>query len=631
MREETPVIRIGLCLAGAVSAGAYTAGVVDYLLETLERWERAKKLFPDDRRIPRHRVEIEVITGASAGGISGGFLILQAHKKFDVFGNDGQTLNSKWYETESIQYDAWVNLTEGRDNANPMMQQLLSSRDICFTSPSSLLSSQFIDDLTDKFINKTKGYESENLKGKKYLSDDLEFATSLTNIDGIETEIEFNQIGGKPAPGQVHPYKMKSAKDFGHFQLSSVENNVVVEPGLSRIPLCINHGDGNKQLFGNVLQATGAFPIGFAPRKITRKGKYIKSNPLITGGITLKQLNNNDDYSHWMVDGGAVNNEPFETAAFLLERKYQERLWSIKKHSPFEYSKTVTQGAGDFVVRNKDGKVKKDNSVEDINDKSFQTVLMIDPFPNTDSLVEINSKVKKLSIIGSALKLLGALRHQPLVKPVTVDKAVGLSDYSRFMLAPRRKKFDEDGMLVKQIDGSDAIACGALGGFSGFLDRDYREHDYLLGRFNCQHFIQKLFGFRQNDLIGSVLGNTYNPIEQRNLINNGIYPFIPDLLIDDNGVTLNQMNDYVSEMHPRAPVYPEFPSKSLGSVRDSFLQWNELSRKRLKKIAISLLSKQGVPRFLTSFIFKYYWKFKLKDELNELVLSELDSHGLMKK
>ena len=30
-------IRLGLCLAGAVSAGAYTAGVIDYLLETLER------------------------------------------------------------------------------------------------------------------------------------------------------------------------------------------------------------------------------------------------------------------------------------------------------------------------------------------------------------------------------------------------------------------------------------------------------------------------------------------------------------------------------------------------------------------------------------------------------------------
>lgn len=76
MTTQPTIIRIGLCLAGAVSAGAYTAGVIDYLLETLERWEKAKELFPDDPKIPRHKVEIEVITGASAGGICGGFLIM---------------------------------------------------------------------------------------------------------------------------------------------------------------------------------------------------------------------------------------------------------------------------------------------------------------------------------------------------------------------------------------------------------------------------------------------------------------------------------------------------------------------------------------------------------------------------
>ena len=34
---------IGICMAGAVSAGAYTAGVIDYLLEALTEWERRKK------------------------------------------------------------------------------------------------------------------------------------------------------------------------------------------------------------------------------------------------------------------------------------------------------------------------------------------------------------------------------------------------------------------------------------------------------------------------------------------------------------------------------------------------------------------------------------------------------------
>ncbi|MBX3252514.1 MAG: patatin-like phospholipase family protein [Chitinophagaceae bacterium] len=615
--SDTPTIRLGLCLAGAVSAGAYTAGVIDYLLEALERWERAKELFPDDPMIPRHRVEIEVITGASAGGICGGFLILQGHKKFNVFKADGRTLNPDWYLTESVQYDAWVNLTETQASSS-MMEQLLSTRDAYFRMASSFLNSNFIDELTDKFINRTTGYDLKNLPA--YLSGNLEFATSLTNIDGIETEIEFNKSSGNRTSDQIQKYKMKSAKDFGHFQLCLPnDSKKIVEPGYSRIPLCINREDGNKQLFGKMLQATGAFPIGFAPRKITRKGKYIKSNPLITGGVELQQLSDDDDYSHWIVDGGAVNNEPFETAAFLMDRKYEERRGGT--HA----KKDIPEGTLDFVKRNRNATAKG---------TEFQTVLMIDPFPNTDSLVDVDSKVKRLSIIGSAFKLLGALRHQPLVKPITVYKSVkkGL-DYSRFMLAPRRKEIDIDGKLIKQIDGSPAIACGALGGFSGFLNKAYREHDYMLGRFNCQHYIQKLFGFSEEDTGKSILQSTFDPVNHKYLTTYKIYPFIPDLLIGNNGVTFNQMNGYMEkgdQVNQQAPAYPEFPVCNALEMENNYNGWEGLLRSRLKKISVQILSKQGVPSFLSRLLFRVFWKLKIAHSLKTFVLSELEDHKLIK-
>ena len=34
--------QIGLALAGAISAGAYTAGVLDFLFQALDEWERAR-------------------------------------------------------------------------------------------------------------------------------------------------------------------------------------------------------------------------------------------------------------------------------------------------------------------------------------------------------------------------------------------------------------------------------------------------------------------------------------------------------------------------------------------------------------------------------------------------------------
>ena len=56
---------IGLVMAGAISAGAYTAGVCDFLIQALDAWETAKA--DPSARVPRHQVRIKALTGASAG------------------------------------------------------------------------------------------------------------------------------------------------------------------------------------------------------------------------------------------------------------------------------------------------------------------------------------------------------------------------------------------------------------------------------------------------------------------------------------------------------------------------------------------------------------------------------------
>ncbi|MFN4091104.1 MAG: hypothetical protein ACK4QW_18945, partial [Alphaproteobacteria bacterium] len=67
--DRTDEFHIGLCMAGAISAGAYTAGVVDFLVQALDEWEKARRETPD--AVPLHRVVVPVVTGASAGGITG--------------------------------------------------------------------------------------------------------------------------------------------------------------------------------------------------------------------------------------------------------------------------------------------------------------------------------------------------------------------------------------------------------------------------------------------------------------------------------------------------------------------------------------------------------------------------------
>src|SRR4051794_29748060 len=92
---------IGLVMAGALSAGSYTAGVVDFLIQALDQWHEGKR--GDDARCPRHRVSVKVLAGASAGGMSAAIAAAQlgeAHTPADEPGGAGPPNNKL--------FDSWV-------------------------------------------------------------------------------------------------------------------------------------------------------------------------------------------------------------------------------------------------------------------------------------------------------------------------------------------------------------------------------------------------------------------------------------------------------------------------------------------------------------------------------------------
>jgi predicted acylesterase/phospholipase RssA len=81
---QTRTFEIGLAMVGAISAGAYSGGVFDFLLQALDEWEKAKaNNIPD---IPNHQVVIKVLSGASAGAITGAIAFAGGLKpqKFDA-------------------------------------------------------------------------------------------------------------------------------------------------------------------------------------------------------------------------------------------------------------------------------------------------------------------------------------------------------------------------------------------------------------------------------------------------------------------------------------------------------------------------------------------------------------------
>lgn len=58
----------GLVLGGTVSAAAYTAGVLDFLIEALDAWTLAKQA--GDSLAPHHNVVIRIATGTSGGALT---------------------------------------------------------------------------------------------------------------------------------------------------------------------------------------------------------------------------------------------------------------------------------------------------------------------------------------------------------------------------------------------------------------------------------------------------------------------------------------------------------------------------------------------------------------------------------
>src|SRR5690349_14604045 len=96
---------VGLCMAGAVSAGAYTAGVMDYLIEALEEWQKRKDQNVPDT--PTHNVVIPIIGGASAGGMTGIITAAALHTSVKPVKPSSDILAE---HPENRFYNAWVDL-----------------------------------------------------------------------------------------------------------------------------------------------------------------------------------------------------------------------------------------------------------------------------------------------------------------------------------------------------------------------------------------------------------------------------------------------------------------------------------------------------------------------------------------
>ena len=431
---------IGLCMAGAVSAGAYTAGVMDYLIEALSEWQKRKDEGSADT--PMHEVEIPVIGGASAGGMTG---IITAAALNNVVTPVKPPSKARADEEhpENKFYHSWVDLL-GPD----MFSMMLDTGDIGEEQIISLLNSSFIDTVAERVVTSNP---EQRQSMPPYFSKNLKVFATLTNLEGFSYNIAMKGSGNLP-----DKYYMSVHNDYACFELT--ENGEAKTGDEGWIPLNFKTGL-NAGIAKDAAMATGAFPVGLKSRVLKRDTAYVNRIPWNRNITDLFPVTG-VDWETQNVDGGVINNEPFERVRDVLN---------------------------DLTGENK---IEDDKGRKVFNNENlFQsTVLLIDPFPSKPP-GRFKQSQKLFDVIGFTF---GAMMEQMRAKPVQLSNAMDDSCSGQFLIAPARRLPKLDGG-EKDAAGDEAIACGALGGFGGFLNKEFRMHDYFLGRFNCEMFLRDYF------------------------------------------------------------------------------------------------------------------------------------------
>jgi len=422
-----------LVLGGTVSAGAYTAGAVDFLIEALDCLSKAQR----EGRAPQHSVRLKLIAGTSGGGVNAAIAARVLAYEYPHV-TRGTPIGANG--SGNPFYDIWINTLR--------LDRFLETSDIG-KELRSLFNGKPIDDGARAIIEFANGQP----RAREWVAEPLRIIITLTSLRGMPFKTNFSD---KLSQGYVdHADFVRFALVYPGQRLSEPRpDEMVLGFGDTRLPQATDW-----QHFSEFARATAAFPIGFPARALSRPTEHYRwrvvAYPPGPGGTTsylmswpdwdamIPEGSNDvpDDWHFLAVDGGVTDNEPIQLArtalAGLLARNPRTAL------------------------------------------EANRAVLLIDPFAGRAPLGPAGITSFPAEVGAVVTTLTQQTRYDTADLLMAADKAI----FSRFMLTPTR------GTLT----GEEAIASGGLGAFIGFACPAFMRFDYLLGRQNCQRFLRETF------------------------------------------------------------------------------------------------------------------------------------------
>lgn len=579
MADNKNVYEIGLAMAGAISAGAYSAGVVDFLFQALHEWELAKH---DNRQgsVPNHSVCVRAAAGASAGSITAALAAVAVAgglrpEKVAAAGADEQPYKC----VLPALYKAWVTLPDMASSATDP-NDLLANNDLKDGgAPQSILNARILTTLTGEALglpDPPSGTEPPPAFGGAplpYLAERLHIYLTLSNMRGVPYFVGFE------GSGEVRGHHMMCHGDRAHYILEGIgihggENKWLRDDSgvalkITTAPRAGKPSDKAWETYGHTALASAAFPVGLAARSIeTHVGQYeTRKWPGLSEAAKSypprwpDKLKECGKFSFMSLDGGLIDNEPFEYARRAIMRDGDET------------GESNVKGA----------------------------VVMIDPFPEPPAFSL--KDVQEASIFDVVRAVFPMLKNQARFKPDALATAFDNSNYSRWMISPSRTVAGTGGGKNQRY----AIATGVLGGFGGFLDESFRAHDYQLGRRNCQRFLQTIFSVGEEHPFvrgwPTGVANKFRRYDKAS--DKNYYPVIP--LVG------------TAELPVPAPAWPRIDQSRLADIEKRV-------RERATYVVPRLLSSKYRHKALNQIadkVWKYYGKGKLLKAVHRAIEADL--------
>lgn len=482
--------RLALTIAGAVSLGSYEAGVLYELL-------RAIATHNDATRTDAERIYVDVITGASAGGMTAA--MVSRRLMYDAASLDGEFTNSL--------YEAWVE----RISLVKLVRMHWKEK-----KWHSLFSSDLIESIGQDLLVKPteRPYSGPHAAIEKIdgVPQKLRVGIALTNLSGIDYMIP---IAGSDEGG----FNYTTSVDQKLFEVTANEQG--------------NTAQWNEMCDAAV--ASGAFPAAFRPKALQRRvkefGDELPSDERHwTQGQTYVQWVGPSPNEFAYSDGGVLQNQPLGIAKNLVDASVADREARLGPAARCDSDDRLYVFIAPHSVKSSARDLRAGEiTIWDELKQLIHVYLRQATFHDWINAESINQEIRTLD---ERARELGDLIAVGELDAVSLRKAS--SDLNRFLMPNQEKarldrlraQYQAEYKKVVDAAGSDSaeafisalatleaaahlenrdkmkivaviadekkeLAGSGLAAFVGFFKKSFRQHDYWVGRVKTRAYLQR--------------------------------------------------------------------------------------------------------------------------------------------